>query len=217
MRPIEKCYLCGVTENLTNDHLPPKAFFPPKFRENLITVRCCRKCNEGFSMDDEAMLIWLTSVAAINEKGLWVLRNRVAPILKKKTKLRSRVKEHIKIETFQFPTGQVRLPLSYMPDARGDRFMVRLTKGFLRKFYPDYDYSNDTFTAQCAKPFNLAEWTHWQNIMPFVAHTHDSRGDGVIDFWHKLPSDDDMGAWVFLFYRAALFVVWQDRKAQSTS
>ena len=211
MRRIENCYLCGSTADLTNDHVPPKSFFPPPRPKNLITVRCCKKCNHAYSLDDEAILIWLTSVASINPKGLWILRNTVAPILKKKHKLRGHVKEHVKVETVMLPTGPAKLPLSYYPDERGDRFMIRLTKGFIRHFHPEYDYSNDKFEVQCAKPFNVKEWEHWRNILKILETTHDSRGDGVIDFWHRLPDEDGLGAWVFLFYHAALFVVFQTK------
>ncbi len=111
------------------------------------------------------------------------------------------------------PTGPAKLPLSYYPDERGDRFMIRLTKGFIRHFYPEYNYSNDKFEVQCAKPFNVKEWEHWRNILMILENTHDSRGDGVIDFWHRLPDGDEVGAWVFLFYHAALFVVFQTKNA----
>jgi hypothetical protein len=163
-------------------------------------------------LDDEAILVWITSVAAINEKGHWILKNKIAPKLKKKTKLRENVKKHIKIETVNLPSGPTNLPLSYLPDERGERFMVRLTKGFIRHFYPDYDYSNDKFEFQCVKPFNLNEWQHVRNLVQMLPH--DSRGDGVIDFWHRLPDAENPGVWMFCFYQAAVLIGWHDRKIE---
>jgi hypothetical protein len=43
----------------------------------------------------------------------------------------------------------------------------------------------------------VKEWEHWRNILKILETTHDSRGDGVIDFWHRLPDEDGLGAWVF--------------------
>lgn len=211
MRRIENCYLCGATDDLTNDHVPPKSFFPTPRPKNLITVRCCRNCNQQFGLDDEAMLIWLSSVDSINDKGKWILNNTVRPKLKKKEKLRKRVAEHIRIETINLPNGPARFPLSYFPDERGDRFMIRLTKGFIRHFHPEYDYSHDKFEVQPAKPFNPSQWEHWGNIIRIMESSHNSRGDGVIDFWHSLPDEGWEGVWIYCFYGAVFFAVYQTK------
>ena len=113
---------------MTDDHVPPRSFFPPPLPNNLITVRCCKKCNNVFSLDDEAFLIWITSGAELNQKGRWILTNKIVPKLRKKIKLRDNVRKHIKIEPVQLPSGVVELPLSRFPDERGDRFMVRLQR-----------------------------------------------------------------------------------------
>jgi hypothetical protein len=160
-------------------------------------------------LDDEAFLVWITSVAAINEKGLWILRNKIGPKLRKKTKLRENIKKHVKTVTINLPTGPAQLPLVHLPDDRGDRFIVRLTKGFIRHFHPNYDYSNDKFEVNCVKPFNLNEWGFVRNLVQMLPH--DSRGDGVIDFWHRLPAGEDPGVWLFCFYQAAVLIVWHER------
>lgn len=209
MRQVQNCYLCGSTDNLTKDHIPPESFFPSPLPTNLITVRCCKKCNNDFSLDDEAFLVWITSAPAINEKGLWILRNKIGPKLRKKKKLRENVRKHVKIATVNLPSGPAQLPLSHFPEERGDRFMIRLTKGLIRHFYPHYDYSMDKFEVQCVKPFNTIEWGPVRNLVQKLPH--DSRGDGVFDFWHRLPEAEDLGAWMFCFYQAAVLIVWQTR------
>ena len=44
---------CGSQRNPTKDHIPPKCLFPSPLPQNLITVPCCRQCNESASRDDE--------------------------------------------------------------------------------------------------------------------------------------------------------------------
>lgn len=186
-------------ENLTDDHVPPKSFFPPPLPTNLITVRCCEKCNNAFSVDDEAFLIWITSAVQSSEKGRWILINKIVPKLRKKIKLRDNVRKHLRKEKVHLPGGMAELPLSYFPDERGDRFMTRLTKGFIRNFYPHYDYSNDDFHVYCVKPFKeneravLFDLVHARNL------TRDSRGDGVIDFWHGITAEGKGGSLGILF------------------
>jgi hypothetical protein len=87
--------------------------------------------------------------------------------------------------------------------------MVRLTKGFIRHFYPNYDYSIDKFEINCVKPFNLNEGDPVRSLVQMLPH--DSLGDGVIDFWHRLPAGEDPGVGLFCFYKAAVLIVWQTR------
>lgn len=47
------CVYCGVTTDVTDDHVPPKCLFQPPLPSNLITVPACRTCNERFGLDDE--------------------------------------------------------------------------------------------------------------------------------------------------------------------
>ena len=51
--PEDFCVYCGGTDDLTDDHVPPKTIFPKPRPSGLITVRSCKKCNCGSSRDDE--------------------------------------------------------------------------------------------------------------------------------------------------------------------
>jgi len=53
--PREKvlCYNCGIREATTRDHIIPKTLIPDPKPPNLPTVPACRKCNQGFSKDEE--------------------------------------------------------------------------------------------------------------------------------------------------------------------
>ena len=75
----KSCIYCGSGEDMTVDHIPPKALFPEPRPSNMLTVPCCKKCNESFSKDDEYFRTILVShasvssdpnVQAVNEKLL---------------------------------------------------------------------------------------------------------------------------------------------------
>ncbi|MHC4535752.1 MAG: HNH endonuclease [Planctomycetota bacterium] len=62
----KKSYIyCGSGKDMTVDHIPPKALFPEPRPSNMLTVPCCKKCNESFSKDDEYFRTVLVSDAAV--------------------------------------------------------------------------------------------------------------------------------------------------------
>ncbi|MBO6621906.1 MAG: hypothetical protein JJ892_08780 [Balneola sp.] len=64
----EKCIYCGNLEELTRDHIPPKNLFPKPRPSNLITVPCCKPCNNSFSLDDEYMQVMFSLKYNVHEK-----------------------------------------------------------------------------------------------------------------------------------------------------
>lgn len=59
---MKKCYFCGENAN-TDEHVPPKCFFPSEFRNQLLTVPSCRKHNEGFTKVDERCFIYIQAAS----------------------------------------------------------------------------------------------------------------------------------------------------------
>jgi hypothetical protein len=58
-----RCVYCGA-ESQTADHVPPRCLFEQP-RPQLITVPCCRRCNEAASKDDE----YFRLVLAVHHKA----------------------------------------------------------------------------------------------------------------------------------------------------
>lgn len=48
----------------TSDHVPSKCFLQAPFPTNLPTVPVCKECNEGFSLDEEYFVSFLSAVLA---------------------------------------------------------------------------------------------------------------------------------------------------------
>src|ERR1044071_110540 len=49
---MRECYMCDQAAT-TKEHVPPRSFFPPEHRANLITVPSCQRHNNDNSMDVE--------------------------------------------------------------------------------------------------------------------------------------------------------------------
>jgi hypothetical protein len=201
-----RCYLCGETHSITNDHVPPKGFFPEPRPSNLITVPCCARCNNAFSKDDEAVRTWLCTVIGATPAGEWILNQKVVPGIMtrspafresllgsmRETKLLTEEDGLIDVVSFTFDANRV------------ERFVVRVTKGLLSFYYPDYDYSQDTFSLRFVEPTreNLSKLDTVKNHLRY-----DSRGDGVIQYRFGLTDTRRSGIWILVFYGSTIFLV----------
>lgn len=47
------CVYCGKVAKLERDHVPPRNLFGSVPKANLVTVPCCRACNDQAALDDE--------------------------------------------------------------------------------------------------------------------------------------------------------------------
>src|SRR5208283_1170426 len=133
-RPKGTCVYCGTFGPLHMDHVPPESLFESRARSNLVTVPCCRNCNNTASKDDQYFLVFI----ALREGGkrqpehdnLWqkflrTLRRKEA------SKFRQKVISKIKFVQPITPTGII-LPraLSIPIDGlRVVRIVIRIVKG----------------------------------------------------------------------------------------
>jgi hypothetical protein len=210
MDKAAKCYLCGSTENLTRDHIPPASYFPKPRPKNLITVDCCERCNNGLSLDDEAFRAWVCAVRKSSDAGKKIYERVSKTTFKRSPGLLATFARSRSIEMLETQGTVVPIHAVGFSVDRANRVLVRFTKGLLTTFYPAYDYSEDSFEVFRPKPIRedlekvrgLAECC-----------LRDSRGEGVFDFWHNAASGT-FGCWIYAFYNEAVFVV-KHRKPKS--
>lgn len=200
----DKCYLCGATENLTRDHIPPVGFFVPPLPDDLITVPCCRNCNDAFANDDEAARAFLSAYRWQSEKGMWIWKNKVVgSTLKRSPKLAGHIRASLLPLPVKTDKGVEIMPAIQFPVERMNRWMIRITRGLLAKFYPEIDSSSMNFDVQQITPS--------QEIADFMFETmkYDQRGDGVFRFWRGVVADDpdSTGIWSYVFYDGMCFSV----------
>jgi hypothetical protein len=206
----EICYNCGIkAKKLSRDHIPPKSFFRPPLPTNLITVPCCKKCNESFSLDDEAFRLWAASSHGVSETGRWILLNKVVgSSFVRSPKLKAEVQKHLRMGNLRTQNQTISVPTISIPDERAEKFLFRTTRALLTHFYPDYDFSHDIFKARVFAPIkeHLAQARELAKLL-----IRDSRGDGVFHFWRGIEPKKRGGAWIFLFYDAACCQVLHGR------
>ena len=203
-----KCYLCGATENITRDHIPPVGFFVCPLPDNLITVPCCRSCNDSFKNDDEAARAFFTAYRWQSDKGLWVWKNKVAAsTLKRSPKLAQHMRTSLLLLPVRTDKGVEVMPAIQFPPERMNRWLIRITRGLLAKFYPHIETLDMHFEVQQIAPS--------QDIAAFMFKTmkYDERGDGVFRFWRNIVEDGAhyLGIWSYVFYDGLCFKVTHSR------
>jgi hypothetical protein len=201
-RPEEICYLCGATDDLTMDHVPPENLFPPPKPSNLITVPCCRPCNKNFDLDDEAFRVFASSVLGRSHAGARVWKEGVVDSsFKRSPKLRANVEKHLTTMVVKTARGNFEALGIRIPEDRANRYLVRLTKGLTRHFDPSIDYHDATFQVTRLAP------TRETIELLMRTFPYARRGDQVFSFWRGFSDGDTFGLWVYAFYDAVFFMV----------
>ena len=138
----KSCIYCESGEDMTVDHIPPKALFPEPRPSNMLTVPCCKKCNESFSKDDEyfrtvlvscAPVFFNQNVQAINSKLLRSLRRPEA------AGLASTIRNNLHLADISTPGGIYlgTSPAMLVSADRINRVTDRIARGL---FYITHDY-----------------------------------------------------------------------------
>ncbi|WP_265592988.1 hypothetical protein [Verrucomicrobium sp. BvORR034] len=82
-----------------------------------------------------------------------------------------------------------------------ERVLIRMTKGFLRKTYPDVDASHFQFKVGMVQQFQVEEvYGSLRNLHYFEL------GNGVFRMWYGI-SREYAGIWAYLFYNSAGYFV----------
>ena len=136
IRPSQRphCYICATEKNLTDDHVPPKGFFPPDDRKNLITAPLCENCHMPLKNTDEAMRVWIAAGAAgTSGVGAWIWKHKVlGSTFKRSPKLRENIKKYLQEMVIKTEDGLLTpVDVLKMPQGRVIPFIRRLTKGLL--------------------------------------------------------------------------------------
>lgn len=89
-RLVYRCIYCGDLDD-TRDHVPSRVLLDAPLPENLPVVPACRKCNNGFSQDEEYLACLVEAVVAGSTNPDDMRRPVVAAILRRSPALRARI------------------------------------------------------------------------------------------------------------------------------
>ena len=200
----EKCFLCGSTEDLTRDHIPPANLFKPPLPTDLITVTCCRKCNGSYSLDEEYFRACVATQGYWHPIGQWIWENKVvASTFHRSPALKRSLASTYTVVPVHTPGGLYigqHGALLYRVD-RLQRVVEKICRGLFAHHHPQVDLRNVLFDVNLTQ---IAD--NLKSILPLFVRT--SIGGDTFVYWRGLASDDARHSlWFFLFYTQTLFTV----------
>jgi hypothetical protein len=212
------CVYCGSAKSLTDDHIPPKTLFPKPRPSNLITVRSCRKCNEGASKDDEYFRLVITMRY---DTGDHPAVQQILPSIYRS--LEKPAKKGFQQALFNnmadmdiVSGGGIYLGTAHGYDvnlARLDRVAARIVTGLYYHEFGKRLPSDFHVTAYSADGLNNVEagvksrvFSIFEKITRNPPHII---GDGVFAYWFQQVQDrDTTSAWVLAFYERVGFLAF---------
>lgn len=160
------CFYCSGFAD-TRDHIPSKNLLEKPYPNNLMTIDCCRKCNNSFSLDEEYFLNVLVEVS-----DNFVLQSKKAPggNVYKARQRSAKLKSLIQNSLIDVGNGKI----YFKHD--NNRIKRIIEKNALGLFYYKYkklqlpSLFNCTgfypFTIEETRPAEVYMLTHYQNFKP---------------------------------------------------
>jgi hypothetical protein len=209
------CVYCGTDQNLTDDHVPPKAIFAKPRPNNLITVPACMSCHGATSQDDEyfRVRLGLNDAASAHPD----VKSNIDSIFRGLHRQQARgMAKQLLADTFPVPLKTpsglyVGQRLAFHVDVeRIFRVIERTVRGLyyheagerIPDGYAVLVHSNETL-AQLS-PKDLQETTD-EIIRPLANIAPKTIGNNAFAYRHAIPTRF-ISAWVLTFYGTVPFL-----------
>ncbi len=212
----ESCVYCGVpfdNANRSKDHIPAKIFFPSPRPCDLITVPCCRPCNQERSADDfHAALMLLINSAVRRTEVIKQLTKRVLNSLARpeSTGLRLAISGGIKIIDVFTESG---LFIGQRPALRQNVRRIEDTISCYIKglFFHEYGFRlQDEYGADSRIVLTLSEEQVASVLVPVSSLATASwtrEWSGVFAYKTQAAEDDpNITAWIIRFFDSIDFL-----------
>jgi len=201
--PVKQCYLCGVelinNKYKTKDHVPPNCIFPQEDKPpNLITLPCCKQCNEKYGQLDEKMRNFFAILAIDKSASVGqIARRKVLGSQKWREVFLSYTKEH---PTLANASGNPRL-VFYFDDDELKAWLIRVVKGlFYRlngaRISDDAIYKVEKYPQLVPQPSNTFPMETGLEFRPY--------------FVYEVIQEPNNDCWVLVFYDQLIFSVSVD-------
>ena len=199
------CYACLIADADTKDHIPPQSFFPTPRPNNLITVPCCEKCNNGNSQEDDYVRFILTSLLDRSPAGEKIWEEKIVRgYMPRNPREIDNILPSLADVSLK-RGGQIIEAVAFkIEHARLSQYFIRMTKGLLRHHYPSYNYQLSVFQVRFILPgdSNLSALDEIRDQLKY------SRlGEGVFQYRHGLSTSGLSGVWMLVFFEAILVLV----------
>ncbi|MBT4483019.1 MAG: hypothetical protein HOC71_04995 [Candidatus Latescibacteria bacterium] len=203
-KKIRKCFLCGSTNGLTRDHIPPKNLFKPPLPTDLITVPSCKKCNESYQLDEEYFRTFVATQGYNNKIGKWVWNNKVInSTLKRSPALNTELlKNIINIDTYSLGGIYLGKQNSIVYDKKRINSVVeKICRGLFSHHHPEINITG----MKCK--INMVNVNN-ETIKNLSSLKIRSIGKDTFIYWYGFSNKNLYDSfWAFLFYTRTMFSI----------
>lgn len=202
----QKCVYCNLSESTTDDHVPPKSFFPKPRPSDLITVPSCLDCNKGAGKDEEFFLAtFMFSYAGVSEAGTMLWTEKLNRMYDKNIGLRRKIADHLILSSLYTPSG-IYLGNGMTINTDEKRFETVVNKILKGLYFFEY---NQTFPDSAEiTTFYLNQKKDYEPVKKVAPELKfGSRSwDGIFEYkFNRLPNDPSGSIWLFRFWGQIFF------------
>lgn len=203
-----ECYLCGrplarrapnPDDRPTRDHVPPQSLFPRPLpgNVNLITLACCRPCQDAYTADEEYLFQNLATIApaSTNQQAgeLWQRAKRgikVSPAVVREFVAR------LRRATVRNPDGTAQKHVAITFDAeRASRVFRKVARGLLYHHTGTRDPAHDNAYV-CWQPRDVPDLQQLVNLAQYKRRINDAFAYAGA-FAEDDPSESTWTMWFF--------------------
>lgn len=206
MNKKEKCIYCGKKLKETDDHVPPKSFFPKPRPSDLITVPSCLECNQISGKDEEFFLAtFMFTNAGVSEAGSRLWSEKLHRMYEKNLGLRRKIAQALEPTNLVTPAGLfLGRKMTIKPDEkRFDKVINKIVRGlYFFEYQEALPPKNDILS------FFLKVDEHFQAAGKYVHQLKPgTRGwPGIFKYkYNRLEKKHHESMWILLFYNFATF------------
>ena len=205
-KKIQKCVYCNFHKSITDDHVPPKSFFPKPRPSNLVTVPSCLECNQGLGKDEEFFLgTFMFSHAGVSEAGKKLWSEKINRMYDKNIGLKRKIAEHLKQSSLYTPSG-IYLGNGLTISTDEKRFESVVNKILKGLYFFEYNQplpNNAVITTLFMNQED--EFEPAEKVAPELK-LGSRAWDGIFEYRFNRLADDPAGSiWLFRFWGQAYF------------
>ena len=216
IQPI--CVYCGRREKETDDHVPPKSFYPKPRPSDLITVPACLQCNQDAGKDEEFFLAtFMFSEAGITKAGNLLWSEKLRRMYEKNLGLKRKIADNLERSDIMTPAGIFlgRKMTIKTDEARFERVANKIVKGL---YYFEYKETMPANTKLMT--LFLRNQEHFDAAKKVVDELRPGsrKWPGIFEYkYNRMVKSISESIWLLLFWDYATFwsFSYQEDKLQS--
>jgi len=200
------CVYCGERLKETDDHVPPKSFYPQPRPSDLITVPSCLRCNQDPGKDEEFFLAtFMFSYAGISDAGKRLWAEKLHRMYEKNLGLKKKIVEHLQHAEIVTPAGLFlgRSMAIKTDELRFERVVNKIIRGL---YY--FEYKEPLPAATKVMTLFLSEKKRFEAAKNFAAELKpgSKKWKGIFEYkFNRVATSLSESMWLLLFWDFATF------------